>query len=51
MGIVDYNPLVPALGAGRRPTTGGRPALVSINQFTNYGQSWYHGVAVTLANA
>jgi hypothetical protein len=50
VGVVDYNPLVPALGAGRRPNdVDGRPGTsTSSFQFTNYGRSWYRGLAVAL---
>jgi hypothetical protein len=50
LGIVDYNPLVPALGPGRRPNDDdGRPGTsTSVNQFTNYGESWYRGLVLSL---
>jgi hypothetical protein len=50
IGIVDYNPLVPALGPLRRPNdAAGAPGTsTSVNQFTNYGESSYRGLAVSL---
>src|SRR5262245_64765846 len=50
MGIVDYNPLVPALGPGRRPDDAeSRPGTsTSVFQFTSYGRSWYRGLALSL---
>lgn len=48
IGIVDYNPLLPALGPGRRPDDSSAVAgsSASVNQFTNYGESSYYGLAV-----
>jgi hypothetical protein len=50
IGIVDYNPIVPSLGPGRRPndTAGQAGTSASVNQFTNYGESTYRGLAVAL---
>lgn len=50
IGVVDYNPLVPALGPGRRPDdVAGLPGTsASVNQFTNYGETWYRGMTVSL---
>jgi outer membrane receptor protein involved in Fe transport len=50
IGIVDYNPLVPALGPGRRPNDvgGARGTSASVNQFANYGGSRYRGLALGL---
>ncbi|HEY7516540.1 MAG TPA: TonB-dependent receptor, partial [Vicinamibacteria bacterium] len=50
LGIVDYNPLVPALGPGRRPNdvAGQAGTSTSVNQFTNYGESRYHGLVLSL---
>ncbi|HEY5906782.1 MAG TPA: TonB-dependent receptor, partial [Vicinamibacteria bacterium] len=50
LGIVDYNPLVPALGAGRRPNdrAGTAGSTSSVNQVLNYGEGWYRGLAVLL---
>ena len=45
-GTIDYNPLVPSLGAGRRPLdVGGIPGTsASVLQFTSFGETWYRGV-------
>ncbi len=50
IGIVDYNPLMRALGAGRRPNDlSGQPGTsASVNQFANYGSSRYRGLAAGL---
>jgi outer membrane receptor protein involved in Fe transport len=50
IGIVDYNPLVPALGPGRRPNDAAGPpgGSTSVNQFTSYGEGWYRGLVVSL---
>jgi hypothetical protein len=50
IGNVDYNPLVPALGPGRRPNdVAGQPGTsTSSFQFLNYGESWYRGLVVSL---
>lgn len=50
IGPIDFNPLVPALGPGRRPNDGGGRAGTSaaIQQLTNYGESWYQGVTVSV---
>ena len=51
LGIADYNPLVPALGPGRRPNdVGGVPGTSApLYQYTSYGESWYKGLAVSLS--
>jgi hypothetical protein len=51
LGIVDYNPLVAALGPGRRPNdVDGRPGTSApVYQYTSYGESWYDGLAVSLS--
>jgi hypothetical protein len=50
IGNVDYNPLVAALGAGRRPNDIGGQAgtSTSVFQFLNYGEGWYRGLIVSL---
>src|SRR5262249_49388634 len=50
VGAIDYNPLVPALGAGRRPEdAGGVPGTsASILQYTSFGQTWYRGLTLEL---
>src|SRR5262249_60307656 len=51
LGTIDYNPVVPALGPGRRPNdVGGRPGTsASVLQYTAFGETWYRGLTVTLA--
>ncbi len=48
LGTIDYNPVVPALGASRRPNDiGGRAGTSSsILQYTTFGQTWYRGVTI-----
>jgi hypothetical protein len=48
VGTLDYNPLVPSLGAGRRPEdVGGVPGTsTTVLQFTSYGRSSYRGLSV-----
>ena len=50
LGTLDYNPIVPALGAGRRPEDiGGRPGTSgSVLQYTSFGDTWYRGFTLTL---
>jgi len=50
LGTIDYNPVVPALGAGRRPNdVGGRAGTsASILQYTSFGETWYKGMTVSL---
>ena len=49
LGTIDYNPVVPSLGAGRRPLdVGGVPGTsASVLQYTGFGETWYHGLTVT----
>lgn len=50
LGTIDYNPLVPSLGAGRRPADidGRAGTSASILQYTSYGDTWYRGLSVAL---
>ncbi|MBV9497591.1 MAG: TonB-dependent receptor [Acidobacteria bacterium] len=50
LGTIDYNPIVPALGAGRRPNDVGGVAgtSASILQYTSFGESWYKGLTLAL---
>jgi hypothetical protein len=50
LGTIDYNPLVPELGAGRRPAdVGGRPGTsASVLQYTSYGETWYRGLTLAV---
>jgi Carboxypeptidase regulatory-like domain/TonB dependent receptor-like, beta-barrel/TonB-dependent Receptor Plug Domain len=48
LGTIDYNPIVPALGTGRRPEdVGGRAGTsASILQYTSFGETWYRGLTL-----
>ncbi|MGZ7031441.1 MAG: outer membrane beta-barrel protein, partial [Thermoanaerobaculia bacterium] len=50
IGTIDYNPVVPSLGAGRRPddinNTAGTSA--SILQYTSFGETWYKGLTLSI---
>ena len=46
---IDYNPLMPSLGPGRRPadTNGVAGTSASILQYTPWGESWYRGLLIS----
>ncbi|HJQ35659.1 MAG TPA: TonB-dependent receptor [Thermoanaerobaculia bacterium] len=50
LGTIDYNPVVPALGAGRRPNDVGGVAgtSASVLQYTDFGETEYQGVTLSL---
>jgi hypothetical protein len=54
LGTLDYNPIVPALGAGRRPedtVVNGTPVAgtsASVLQYTTFGETWYRALIVSL---
>ncbi|HSP17704.1 MAG TPA: carboxypeptidase regulatory-like domain-containing protein [Thermoanaerobaculia bacterium] len=50
LGTIDYNPIIPALGAGRRPNdiNGTAGTSASILQYTSFGQTWYKGLTLSL---
>jgi hypothetical protein len=50
LGTIDYNPVIPALGAGRRPNdVGGRAGTsASVLQYTSFGETWYKGLTVSV---
>jgi hypothetical protein len=50
IGTIDYNPVVPALGAGRRPNdVNNVPGTsASILQYTGFGETWYKGLTLSL---
>ncbi|HUK33576.1 MAG TPA: TonB-dependent receptor, partial [Vicinamibacterales bacterium] len=50
LGTIDYNPLVPQLGPGRRPAdvNGRAGTSASVLQYTSFGETWYRGVVVSL---
>jgi hypothetical protein len=45
-GTLDYNPIVPTLGAGRRPldVAGRAGTSASVLQYTSFGETWYNGL-------
>ena len=49
LGTLDYNPVVPSLGAGRRPNdvNGVAGTSASILQYTTFGETWYRGLTVS----
>jgi hypothetical protein len=50
IGTIDYNPIVPSLGPGRRPLdVAGQPGTsASVLQYTSYAQSDYRGLSLAL---
>jgi Outer membrane receptor proteins, mostly Fe transport len=50
IGTIDYNPVVPSLGAGRRPNdvNGVAGTSASILQYTSFGETWYKGLTLSL---
>ena len=50
LGTIDYNPIVPSLGPGRRPNDiNGVPGTsASVLQYTSFGETWYRGLTVGL---
>ena len=50
LGTIDYNPVVPSLGTGRRPQDIGGVAgtSASILQYTDFGETWYNGLTLSL---
>jgi hypothetical protein len=51
LGTVDYNPIVPAIGPGRRPldVNGAAGTSASVLQYTSFGRTWYDGVTFSVA--
>ena len=49
LGTIDYNPVVPSLGAGRRPldVDGRAGTSASVLQYTSFGHTWYNGVTLS----
>ena len=49
LSTLDYNPLVAALGANRRPAdVNGVPGTsASVLQYTSFGETWYRGLTVS----
>ncbi len=50
LGSIDYNPVVPALGPGRRPgdVNGVAGTSQSVLQYTSFGETWYRGLSISL---
>jgi hypothetical protein len=50
LGTIDYNPIVPALGPGRRPNDldGRAGTSASVLQYTPFGETWYRGLTLSL---
>ena len=50
LGTIDYNPVVPSLGPGRRPNdiNGVAGTSASVLQYTSFGETWYKGLTFTL---
>jgi hypothetical protein len=51
LGTVDYNPVVPSLGANRRPNdrNGVAGTSASVLQYTDFGETWYKGMTLSLS--
>ncbi len=50
LGTIDYNPIVPSLGAGRRPNdiNGVAGTSASVLQYTSFGETWYKGLTLSI---
>ncbi|MBI1876182.1 MAG: TonB-dependent receptor [Acidobacteria bacterium] len=50
VGVIDYNPIIPSLGAGRRPldVNGMAGTSASVGQYTPWGERWYRGLLVSI---
>jgi hypothetical protein len=50
LGTIDYNPILPELGPGRRPADIGGVAgtSASVLQYTSYGETWYRGLTLAV---
>jgi hypothetical protein len=50
LGTIDYNPVIPALGTGRRPNdrNGIAGTSASILQYTSFGDTWYKGLTLSV---
>jgi hypothetical protein len=49
LGTIDYNPVVPAIGPGRRPldVNGVAGTSASVLQYTSFGETWYRGLTLS----
>ncbi len=50
VGLIDYNPVEPSLGPGRRllDLNGVAGTSSGVNQYTSWGESWYRGLLVSV---
>jgi hypothetical protein len=50
LGTIDYNPVIPSLGAGRRPLDAGGVAGTSapVLQYSSFGETWYKALSVVV---
>lgn len=50
LGTIDYNPVVPSLGTGRRPldVRGAAGTSASVLQYTSFGETWYKGLTASI---
>lgn len=49
LGALEYNPIVPALGPGRRPNdvAGIAGTSANVSQLTDFGETWYRGLLLS----
>ena len=49
LGTIDYNPVLPALGPGRRPldVNGVAGTSASVLQYTSFGETWYRALTLS----
>jgi hypothetical protein len=50
LGTIDYNPVLPELGPGRRPAdmNGTAGTSASVLQYTSFGETWYRGLTLSV---
>ena len=50
LGTIDYNPVLPDLGPGRRPAdlNGQAGTSASVLQYTSFGETWFRGLTLSL---
>jgi hypothetical protein len=50
LGTIDYNPIIPTLGPGRRPNdiNGVAGTSASILQYSDFGETWYKGLTLAI---
>lgn len=51
LGTIDYNPVVPSLGANRRPNdrNGVAGTSASVLQYSDFGETWYKGLTLSIS--